>query len=248
MNPAEFANIATAEERMWWFAGMRKILRAWIGRLPVRPSGRVLEAGCGTGYMSRWLAAEYGWRMFPLDLDFAGLSYARREGVKRLCQGDLTELPYREGSFDAVVSLDVLVHLPQGEEGRGLREFLRVLRPGGVLILRVSALRILRSRHSEFAHERQRFTRKRLEAAVREAGFRVIDASYANTLLLPVALFKFRIWEPVTRQAPASGVVVPGEPLNWALRQPLEWEARWLEAGGRLPVGQSVILIAEKAV
>jgi ubiquinone/menaquinone biosynthesis C-methylase UbiE len=248
MNPAEFVNIATAEDRMWWFAGMRKILRAWIGRLRERPAGRVLEAGCGTGYMSRWLAAEYGWRMFPLDLDFAGLAYGRREGTERLSQGDMTKLPYQDGAFDAVVSLDVLVHLPEGEEGRALREFERVLRPGGILILRVSALQVLRSRHSQFAHERQRFTRKRLEAAVGQAGFRVLDGSYANSLLLPVALLKFRIWEPLTGQAPASGVVVPGRLLNWLLRQPLEWEAGWIERGGRWPLGQSILLLAEKPV
>ncbi|MFN7545590.1 MAG: class I SAM-dependent methyltransferase [Acidobacteriota bacterium] len=246
MNPAEFTNIATAEDRMWWFAGMRKILQAWIGRMPEQPSGRVLEAGCGTGYMSRWLAENYGWRMFPLDLDFSGLAYARREGTPRLNQADLTSLPYRDGVFDAVVSLDVLVHLPEGQETQGLAEFLRVLKPGGILLLRVSALRILRSRHSEFAHEQQRFTRSRLKRAVRQAGFQLIDASYANSLLLPVAVLKFRIWEPLTRQAPASGVVVPSPLLNWALRQPLEWEARWLEAGGRLPLGQSVLLLAQK--
>lgn len=246
MNPAEFQNIARAEEQMWWFAGMRQILDAWIGRLPEARFGNVLEGGCGTGFMSRWLGNRYGWRMFPVDLDFAGLDYGRREGIPRLTQANIAQLPFRDESFDALVSLDVLVHFPRGGEAAALAEFYRILRPGGKLILRVSALDILRSRHSIFAEERQRFTQPRLLSTVQKAGFRVLDSSYANSLLLPVALFKFRVWEPLTNQTPQSGVEVPPAPLNAALQMPLEAEAAWLRRGGRLPLGQSLLLLAEK--
>jgi SAM-dependent methyltransferase len=243
MNPAEFQNIALAEERMWWFRGMRAILRAWARQFEAKPLNRVLEAGCGTGYMSEWMAREFGWRMTPLDLEFSGLSHTRLE---RRTQGDICALPYRDGCFDAVVSLDVIVHLERGAEGAALREFARVLAPRGMLVLRTSALDLLRSRHSQFAHERQRFTRDRLRAALEAAGFTVDRVSYANSLLLPVAFFKFRVWEPLTRQAPASGVVMPPEWLNSLLEVPLRLEARWLGTGLNLPLGQSLLVLARK--
>ena len=81
-----------------------------------------------------------------------------------------------------------------------------MLRPGGLVVVRAAALDILRSRHSEFVYERQRFTRARLTALCESAGIRVLRCTYANSLLMPVALAKFRVWEPLTRQAPASGV------------------------------------------
>lgn len=246
MNPAEFVNIAQAEEQMWWFRGMRKILSAWISRLPETPSGSVLEAGCGTGYMSQWLAKEYGWQMTPLDLEYAGLRYGQRLGIQRLTQGDITALPFRTSSFDALISLDVVVHLPQGEESRAFGEFLRVLKPGAPLILRVSALDALRSRHSEFASERQRFDRRRLLQAIDSAGFRLLEASYANSFLVPVAWAKFRIWEEFTNQPPQSGVVVPSPLLNRLLEQPLLLESILLRAGIDFPVGQSLLLLAQK--
>jgi SAM-dependent methyltransferase len=246
MNPAEFQNIARAEDEMWWFAGMRKILEAWIGRLPEEKFGRVLEGGCGTGYMSNWLAGRYGWQMFPVDLDFAGLSFGKDSGVPRMVQSDISRLPYEDGAFDAVVSLDVLVHFPQGGEAAALEEFWRVLKPGGKLILRVSALDALRSRHSIFAHERQRFTLPRIVAAVGGAGFEVLDASYANSLLLPVAWFKFRVWEELTRQEPQSGVGVPNSLLNSLLYGPLAFEGYWLGRGGRFALGQSILVLATK--
>jgi SAM-dependent methyltransferase len=246
MNPQEFENIDAAEERMWWFRGMRRILQAWVGRLPGTDFGRVLEAGCGTGYMSGWLGREYGWRMVPVDLAHEGLAFGAKMGIERLTQANIAALPFGAGSFAALLSLDVLVHFERGEEMAALREFHRVLEPGGTLILRVSALDILRSNHSIFAHERQRFTESRIRQQVTEAGFRVLDSSYANCLLLPVALLKFRVWEPLTGAAVESGVQVPAAWLNALLELALRCEAAILRAGGRLPVGQSVLVLATK--
>ena len=246
MNPAEFQNIARSEDRMWWFVGMRKILEAWVSRMPGERFDKVLEAGCGTGYMSAWLKRRYGWPMFPVDLSLDGLRFAKESGVGQLAQADITRMPHRDGVFDAVVSLDVLAHLPRGAEMKAFAEFWRLLRPGGKLILRTSALDALRSRHTEFAHERQRFTAARLRDALESAGFRVIELSYVNSLLLPVAWIKFRIWEKWMTESAASGVEVPGAALNELLKIPLLLEAAWLRFGGGFPLGQSLMVLAQK--
>ncbi|HLK48844.1 MAG TPA: class I SAM-dependent methyltransferase [Bryobacteraceae bacterium] len=247
MNPAEFANIARAEESFWWYRGMRGILSRLLDPLLAgRTPRHVLEAGCGTGYNALELQKRDGWRVFPLDLQMEGLAYARSMGLERLVQGDIAALPFHSFAFDAVVSLDVIVHFPRGGEDRPMAEFARVLAPGGLLVLRVSALDILRSRHSEFTCERQRFTRKRLIELAARHGIRVLRCTYANTILFPVALAKFRIWEPLTRQAPQSGVQPGGGWLNRMLELPLAAESIWLGAGLDLPVGQSLILAGEK--
>jgi hypothetical protein len=112
--------------------------------------------------------------------------------------------------------------------------------------MRVSALDILRSRHSQFTHERQRFTRPRLVAAVRRAGLEPLRCTYLNSLLLPVALFKFRVWEPLTRAGATSGVApMPGW-LNRSLERILKAEAGWLAAGRDFPAGQSLLVFARK--
>jgi len=126
-------------------------------------------------------------------------------------------------------------------------ELARVLAPGGLLVLRVSALDLLRSRHSQFTCERQRFTRKRLLELAARHGIRVLRCTYANTILFPVALAKFRLWEPLTHQAPQSGVRPVGTWLNRVMELPLAAEGSWVGAGMNLPVGQSLILAGEKA-
>jgi hypothetical protein len=81
---------------------------------------------------------------------------------------------------------------------------------------------------------------------VERAGLRVERVTYANSLLLPVAMLKFRVWEPLTRQPPASGVAPVSRWLDRTLSLPLRIEAGWIGRGGALPVGQSVVLIAKK--
>jgi SAM-dependent methyltransferase len=249
MNPAEFANIAVSERDFWWYRGMRDILfRMLEPHLAGRRIRRAFEGGCGTGYISHLLQSERQMPIVPLDLGWEGLCFGRKMGLRDAVQGDLAMLPFPDTLFDLVMSLDVIVHFERGTEHRAARELARVLVPSGLMVVRVSALDILHSRHSDFAFERQRFTRKRLMGLFAGCGIRVLRCTYANSLLMPVALAKFRIWEPLTRQAPASGVAPVSPWLDRLLGLPLAAEARWLGSGYDLPVGQSLILIGEKMV
>jgi SAM-dependent methyltransferase len=246
MNPAEFANIRAVEQDFWWYRGMREIFfRVLDPFLKGRRITRVLEAGCGTGYFSK-LLQERGWPVVPMDISGEGLRHARTMGVTRPVQGDISSLPFADGAFDLVLSLDVLPHLPRGDEQHAIREMARVAAPGGLVMVRAAALDILRSRHSEYVFERQRFTLGGLGDAMRSAGIRLLRGTYANALLLPVAFAKFRIWEPLSRAPLASGVEPAPPWLDRVLHAPLAAESMWLGAGKDLPLGQSVILIGER--
>jgi len=247
MNPAEFDNIAKVEDSFWWFDGMHRIVlrlmkQVWDGNWP----SRILEVGCGTGGFAARLRRQYDGSMDLCDVASEGLSYARRRGLSRVVQGDAKSLPYADAAYDCVLSLDVLVHFPPGVETDALDEFVRVLKPGGFLILRVSALDMLRSQHSEFTLERQRFTRPRLLAAIRDCGLEPVRCTYLNTILLPLAVLKFRVWEPLLGRPPASGLTAVPAWLGRVLRAALYAECTLLTAGWNFPVGQSLLLFARK--
>ena len=249
MNSDEFVNIARAEQDFWWYRGMREILfRLLDPAVNGRRIRRVLEAGCGTGHFARALGERYRLPVFPVDLAWEGLEYGKSLGVPRLAQANIAALPFPAGAFDLVLSLDVIVHFERGQEDRPAAELARVLAPGGLLAIRVSALDVLRSRHSEFAHERQRFTRTRLRELAEQNGLRVLRCTYANSLLAPVAFTKFRILEPLFRSKPQSGVQLVSPWLDRLLYRPLEWESRWIGSGRDLALGQSLILLATKGV
>lgn len=100
-------------------------------------SGRkVLDAACGEGYGSFMLsrAAE---SVIGLDLSTEAIDHARvryaGQGNLEFQYGDCTRLPFHDDQFDCVVSFETLEHL-EDQQGM-LREFSRVLNPGGFLLL-----------------------------------------------------------------------------------------------------------------
>ncbi len=246
-NPAEFANIARHEADFWWYRGMRAIqLRFLSPHLKGRSFRRALEAGCGTGYLARHLQRDLALPLVAMDYSAQGLRFGVSEGLARASQGSLLELPFETGAFDLAMSFDVLQQFQPDEARRALSELARVLEPGGILALRVSAFHALRSKHSEFVCEAQRYTRPKLHRLVEDAGFRVLRASYANTLLSPVALLKFRLIEALQNKQPSSGIQQVAPWLDGALYRVLMAEEAWLGAGFNLPFGQSLLLVGEK--
>ena len=140
-----------------------------------------------------------------------------------------------------MLSLDVIVHFPPGEEALAFEELARVLRPGGLFVVRVSALNVLRSRHSIFTHEKQRFTASHLRQCSAAVGVEALRVTYANSLLVPVALFKFRVWEPLTNAPAASGVAALPGWLDTIFGGLLALEAKLIGAGVNLPIGAEPI-------
>ena len=101
------------------------------------PPARVLEVGAGTGVMSL-LIAELGFELTATDISRAMLQEARRKAGQRGAGvvfeiADAEVLPFKEGAFDAVFGRHILWTLPHPE--RALREWRRVLKPGGTLVL-----------------------------------------------------------------------------------------------------------------
>src|SRR5260370_10465423 len=102
------------------------------------PAGsRVLDACCGFGYLGRFIADVYGGEIVFCDLSQQQL-VTLRERLPRSLSGsavaaDVTRMPYRPGTFDAIVGNSFLHHLP--DVPAALAEFRRVLKPAGVLIL-----------------------------------------------------------------------------------------------------------------
>ncbi|MDZ7591163.1 MAG: class I SAM-dependent methyltransferase [Rubrivivax sp.] len=103
------------------------------------PVTRVLEVGCGSGYLAALLAdATQGWQMDLIDrsraaIDFASAYHqARGTGHRVRCRiGDLAALPAADAAFDLVIAAEVLEHAPDPQASAA--ELLRVLRPGGWL-------------------------------------------------------------------------------------------------------------------
>jgi SAM-dependent methyltransferase len=97
---------------------------------------RVLDAGCGSGVPVSRRLLEAGHRVVGMDFSSGQLSLARKLITGgQLVRGDLNELPYGSGSFDAVVSFYAIIHVPRKAHSSLFREIYRVLRPNGRTLL-----------------------------------------------------------------------------------------------------------------
>src|SRR5262245_12073234 len=103
-----------------------------LAQLPPRPD--LLELGCGAGVESTRVLAERG-QLTGVDISEAQLSLARRRiPTATFIRADLAELDFVPASFDGVVALYVLFHLPRVEVGPLVRRVSDWLRPGGVFL------------------------------------------------------------------------------------------------------------------
>jgi SAM-dependent methyltransferase len=110
---------------------------AWIGDvehallarvLRVEPGERLLDVGCGTGYFTRRFAGGPGPRAVGVDPDLSAVAFARAHatGAESYCGGRAEALPFRDASFDRVVSVTALCFV--ADPRRALCEMLRVAR------------------------------------------------------------------------------------------------------------------------
>lgn len=108
----------------------------WLDeRLPL--AGEVLEIGAGTGMLWRHVDhVRRGLRLTLTDFSPAMCDQLRTIPGARVQQCDATALPFADASFDTVVANHMLYHLDDPADG--LREFARVLRPGGRLAVAVN--------------------------------------------------------------------------------------------------------------
>jgi SAM-dependent methyltransferase len=243
VNPEEYGRMFDAEERHWWYAGMRAITLALLdsAKIGAAPSGTILDAGCGTGNNLIHLA-RFG-STVGIDLSEEAVAYCRTRGV-RVVRGSVLSLPFAGSRVGGVTSFDVLYHSWVTNDRAAVAEMARVVRPGGFVLVRVPALRMLWGAHDEAVHSRHRYTRRELEDLLLSAGLEVVRLTYANTLLFPV-LFARRVFDRLTGRHGSDVGFLPG-PIEWAFLRLLRIEAWLVRRGVSLPIGASVLGLARR--
>ncbi len=123
----------------------RRVLRGMLRDAAVEPTDRLLEVGCGSGVITRWLAREKlcarpitGFDLNPFMLREAA-ALADHEGLGdaiEFREGNAEALPFADNSFDAVLSVTVI---EECDADQAIGEMARVVRPGGRVAIKVRA-------------------------------------------------------------------------------------------------------------
>lgn len=246
MERAEYDNLDRVEHRMWWFGARDRNLLMVSRRGIPRDSGArpILDAGCGTGgFLTRLSTAYPDHALFGLDIDPMACRRAAAKGARPVCAGSIDALPFPDGVFAVVFSIDVLCHR-EVDELRALTQFHRCLAENGWLVVNLPAYRWMFSRHDAAVHNVRRYTADSLTRLLKAAGFRCVYATYWNTVLFPFMVITRKLLGE--RRAAVSDVRLYPRPINALCRAATTFETLLLRGGLRLPFGGSVLAVAAK--
>lgn len=245
MSPDEHDIMRAVEDQYWWYQALRQHVAESID--PPGPIFSVLDAGCGTGGTLVALR-----RNFPQaeltgidDSQHAVALTAERNLAAHLQRASVHQLPFADGSFDFVLSLDVWSHAGI-DDALAARETHRVLRPGGKLILNLAAFEFLKGAHDCATDVDRRYTRRQVQALLEGANFEVERLTYWNAAFTPpIALVRWFSRRGLRREEARSDFRPLPRFVNTTLKRvaALELSAtRHLS----LPFGSSLFAVARK--
>ena len=187
MQPEEYDVMFRVEETHWWYQALHQLIFQTLqSEQPDWREKEILDAGCGTGSILNQLGNPT--KNIGVDLAPEAISFCRQRGLNNVQQADICALPFADASFDVVVCSSVLYHQWVKDSGVAIRELHRVLRPGGLLLLNVPALRFLHSAHDEAVMTAHRFSKSEIRQLLRDNGFVIRRLTYWTTLLFPLAV------------------------------------------------------------
>ncbi len=214
----------------------------------------ILEGGCGLGAWVIFLE-EHGYDIAGIDNYLNALRRVKAWKPKlNLQYGDIRDLPFRDGSFGAVISLGVVEHFQEGWSP-ALKEARRVLQPEGLLFLTVPMNNIsrrlffnpIRSLHRRWIVSRGgtmhfsefRYSVHEVEEEVRKQGFEPLLLTWDDFTEKPMSMGLWGDLPQFLRVAAGGSLFemnAAGRGLNWALNS----ISRWIATSGVLCIARKV--------
>ena len=257
MQQHTYAIMDRVEDKHWWFVGRRAILETFMRqivngsefRLQAASEGpakagtqnalRILDVGCGTGANLEMLS-QFG-NAEGVDVSDDALDFCRRKGLT-VQKGLAETLPYTDESFDVTTALDVVEHLD--DDLAGLKEMYRVTKRDGYSLIFVPAFMWLWGVQDDISHHRIRYTKKQIVDRLKQAGFEVERATYANfTFFAPI--LGGRTIMKVTGIKPESENNITVSALNGVFGKLFSAERHILK-NFDFPFGVSIVVVAKK--
>lgn len=135
-NPFEMIYQKGARDVPWGYDKPDDKIISILEKMHLSPGTKVLDAGCGNGKNSVFLA-EMGFNVYGFDLSNEAIKAAK----KRLSSGHfvvsaVNQLPYKDKYFDVVIDVGLFHCVPLNQRNQAIEEMIRVLKPGGYFIIR----------------------------------------------------------------------------------------------------------------
>ena len=243
MHSSEYRNIYRNEEFHFFYRANHFLALSLLKKFSTKkPKMRILDAGCGTGLLAHRLK-QFG-KVEAIDISTYAVKFAKKRNINAKI-ASVEKIPAKSNHFDAVVCLDVIYHQAVKNDLAALREIYRVLKPNGILIMRVPANKWLLRSIDKQVETRERYNINEIKQKLKKANFKILKISYTNFLLLPPAIASW-LSEKFSKNPEAKSPLIKlPSYFNNLLSLVLIGEnllLNWID----LPAGLGIIAVAQK--
>jgi len=184
------SQIYQIEDRSFWFRHRHSVISEFFEQSDC--TGPILDVGGGNGYETLRLQEQVS-SVCLIEPSPEGCRNASERGVRQIVCSNLENLRLKSGSIGTILLLDVIEHFDDPQPL--LRECLRILRPGGVLLITVPAYGFLWSHEDIYARHKRRYNIRSLSNTIQLAGYEIERISgFFQSLILPIFLFRALRW------------------------------------------------------
>ncbi|MBF0553068.1 MAG: methyltransferase domain-containing protein [Nitrospirae bacterium] len=231
------------EDKHFWFIARKDFIKT-ICDMYIKQSGKIIEIGAATGYITRHLIAE-GYKDISIgDLNSDSFNYSDDKGIMNRYQFDLTKSPF-VGHFDAVFMFDVLEHIDDAE--LSVKKACEMLTPQGRIVITVPAHMWLWSKHDALVSHKKRYELDQVVQLLRRNGFKILKATAFFASILPLLYLRKYIDKDTGRVSKADVAyrykINPA--VNRMLDKILHLECKLLNRVS-LKYGGSLIVVGER--
>lgn len=247
-NPILYEELYNLEAKNFWFKARNRILSHLFSKyLGDNKEVKVLEVGCGTGFVLQELSKFKNYKLCGIELNIEGLKYAK----KRLTNVEFIQLDFRrthfENEFDAVGAFDVLEHID--DDVQIIKSAYKTLKDDGLFFISVPQHMWLWGTQDDASLHKRRYTKDELITKLKSAGFLIVFHSSFVFTLLPLMLLSRMTMKSLDTEGNVkynyNEFKLPGF-LNEFLNMLMYIDEFLIKLGIYLPIGGSLLVVAKK--
>lgn len=183
-----FKILYEVEDTNFWFVSRNKIIQHLFKKYLGSRNNKILEIGCGTGYVLKGLEDKFiNYQLVGSEIHIEGIKFAKERLQKvQFIQLDATKMPF-ENEYDAIGAFDVLEHIEEDE--KVMKEVYKSLKKEGLFFISVPQYQWMWSINDDIAYHKRRYNRNEMKEKLSNNGFEVLYISSFVFMLFPFMYF-----------------------------------------------------------
>ena len=243
METAAYCKYFELDQRHFWRASKRALILEWLSiGIGARRELRILDIGGACSITSQKMQMFGEVKIVEPNEEMIKIS--KKHLNLDIVRGSLPDKIDIDGNFDVVTLFDVLEHIEEVDES--IKVVSGLLKPGGLLLITVPAVKWLWSDHDISLHHFRRYTKRELLNLVDKFDFEVERCSYYTSFLFPLVVTQRLLKRVLPSRAEARyDVKLPPDLINRLLTMIMKVERvslRYVD----LPIGSSLIISCKK--